>query len=394
MTPRPKEANVRMLDRAPQLGLGLVGAAALLVLAARVAGLPIVGGVVFGYLLLIEGRRARGESMADTLRLFSVAPRLGALLVGATPWMLLLTVLWGLAADAAIIDPTSPSTAAVRTIATVVSAITVLHLGLAAYRGGRLLDYAWPPGHLWWLARQLWRRGPKVEPLDARARLLAPFRALRDELQPVTAAKLALRATIAALIWLGPPSLLLAIGQAAAPFGLPLALGSAIASAVVLGWLPFLQARLAAENRLSAAFELRSVRTLIGRAPLSWMVAVLVTYVATLPVFVLRIFIEPDHAPTLFALVLLGTQFPARMAAGEAYRRAQSRPQPAWGPLRWLSTALVMPALAVYVVLVFGTPFIDASGRSALLSNPAYAIPWGFGRVAPAIGAALRSVAG
>src|SRR4029453_19553930 len=101
---------------------------------------------------------------------------------------------------------------------------------------------------------------------------------------------LGLRGFAGALAWLIVPSLMMILGTAGKGGGSILVgyLGT-LAMAFVLLYLPFLQTRFAAENRLAAMFEWSEIRRLFRRAPLAWFFALLVTLALALPLYLLKI---------------------------------------------------------------------------------------------------------
>src|SRR3954452_19471060 len=81
---------------------------------------------------------------------------------------------------------------------------------------------------------------------------------------------LGVRGYAGALIWLLIPTALLAVANKTEPGPLLISVIGGVCLIPVLGWLPLLQARFAAENRFGAFFELKAARQHIARAPLAW----------------------------------------------------------------------------------------------------------------------------
>ena len=61
-------------------------------------------------------------------------------------------------------------------------------------------------------------------------------------------------------------------------------------------YLPFLQTHFASQNRFGAMFELRAVRRVFARAPIAFFVAIFVTLLFALPLYLLKIEITPREA--------------------------------------------------------------------------------------------------
>jgi hypothetical protein len=142
-----------------------------------------------------------------------------------------------------------------------------------------------------------------------------------------------------------------------------------------LAWLPFLQARFAAENRLRAMFELRAVRRLFCRAPLAWLLATACVYVLALPLYLLKIVLLPQDAMWFVTLVFIVSIYPARLLTGWAYGRAARKERPAWFGVRWIARALLVPLLVLYIFLLFFTQFVGQHGKGVLFEHHAFLLP-------------------
>jgi hypothetical protein len=153
------------------------------------------------------------------------------------------------------------------------------------------------------------------------------------------------------------------------------ALFSGIALAMVLSWLPFLQARFAAENRLGAMFELSTIRKLFKQSPVMWLFAVVMTFVLALPLYLAKVRLPPQDAMWLVTTIFIVSIYPARVLTGWAYHRAVRRGRPAWFGLRWISRGVMIPLLAVFVFLLFFTQYIGQEGKWTLYANHAFLLP-------------------
>jgi hypothetical protein len=72
------------------------------------------------------------------------------------------------------------------------------------------------------------------------------------------------------------------------------------------------------------------------------------------------------------------TIFPARIAVGWATGFALRRARDRWRILRWVTAAVLVPAVALLLVLLFITPAIDALGRRVLFDHHAILLPTPF----------------
>jgi hypothetical protein len=70
-------------------------------------------------------------------------------------------------------------------------------------------------------------------------------------------------------------------------------------------------------------------------------------------------------------LFVLGL-YPGKILVGLAYHRATARETPAARPWRWIARLAMVPALAVYVFILFFTQFIGEHGKGVLFEHHAF----------------------
>jgi hypothetical protein len=345
----------------------LFGAVVLMVGLAVLAALPVLQFLSLGYLLEAGGRVARTGRLRDGFVGVRRAARWGGLVLGC--WLMLLPVrlVADLARSADVIDPGGRVAGAWRGGLVVLIGLTALHVGAACARGGRLRWFFWPFNFVW-LLRRLFRGGYYAEARDA---VWESVMALRLPYY----FGLGLRGFLGALAWLVVPVTLLAIGSRPTPAAALAGWLGAIALAVVLLYLPFLQARLAAANRLSAVFEVRAVRADFARAPWAFAFAFLVTLLFALPLYLLKIEFIAKEAAWLPSLAFIAFIFPARLLTGWALGRAAGRPQPRHWFFRWTGRLPLLPAAAFYVVVVFFTQYTSWNGVWSLYEQHAFLVP-------------------
>jgi hypothetical protein len=148
-----------------------------------------------------------------------------------------------------------------------------------------------------------------------------------------------------------------------------------LAMAFVLLYLPFLQTRFAAENRLAAMFEWSEIRSLFRRAPLAWFFALLITLAFALPLYLLKIEPPPRElwwTLTIFFIVFI---YPARLFMGWAVGRAMHRQQPRHFVFRWLARGLAIPVILFYLLILFFTQYTSYLGPASLLEQHAFLLP-------------------
>ncbi|MCG8648731.1 MAG: DUF4013 domain-containing protein, partial [Pirellulales bacterium] len=137
-------------------------------------------------------------------------------------------------------------------------------------------------------------------------------------------------------------------------------------------------AHFAAENRLSALFELRTIRRYFRRAPWAWLVAMTIGLLVSIPLYVLRIEATPREVMWLPCLVFVAFILPGRMAEGLALRRARRRPDPT-GPWalfsRWAVRLLMPLVVAVYLLFVYVSQYTNWGGLETWILQHAVLIP-------------------
>lgn len=345
----------------------LFGLLVLLVVLAVLAAIPVLQLLSLGYLLEVSGRVARTGRLRDGFIGVRRAARLGGIVAGA--WVLLLParLVADLARSAQLIDPGSRTAERWRVGLLVLIGLTALHVGSACARGGRLRYFLWPFNSIW-LLRRLYSGGYYAEARDAvweaTVALRLPYYFM-----------LGLRGFLTAAVWLFPPIALLALGRLGTPATTVFAFVGAFLLALVLPYLPFLQARVAATNRLRAAFEVRAVRRSFCRAPWAFLIAFIVTLLFALPLYLLKIEMVPREAAWLPGLVFVAFIFPARLLTGWALARAGRRDSPRHALFRWTARLPLLPTAALYVLIVYFTQYTSWNGVASLYEQHAFLVP-------------------
>jgi hypothetical protein len=340
------------------------GVLTLIVGLAVLAALPVLQFLSLGYLLEAGGRVGRTGRLRDGFIDVRQAARVGSVVLGTWLMLLPLQLVSGLARDAQLIDPDGPVALAWRRGLIALTVLITLHIVVAWSRGGKLRYFLWPFGNPIWLVRRLWRSGYYAEARDAvwdfTVALRLPYYFW-----------LGVRGFAGAFAWLVLPVTLLALGTAAPGVGL---LGGLLL-AVVLLYVPFLQMHFAAENRFRALFEVGVVRRRFARAPWAFAIAFLVTLAFALPLYLLKIELVPREVAWLPGLFFIVFIFPARLLTGWAWGRAGRRPTPRHWFFRWVGRLGMLPAAAVYVVIVFFTQYAAWAGVVSLYEQHAFLLP-------------------
>ncbi len=191
---------------------------------------------------------------------------------------------------------------------------------------------------------------------------------------------LGLRGAVGTLVWLIPAMIIVgtfrdANAGVAGLFGFI----CIVSLGIGLLYLPMLQAHFAAENRLSAFFEVRTIRRDFRRAPWAWLLAMICSLVILpIPLYLLKIEATPREVMWLPCLVFVAFILPARVSAGLALRRARRRPEPAgrWATFSRWAVRLLMPfVVGIYLLFVFVSQFTSWDGLQTWVQQHAILIP-------------------
>ena len=141
--------------------------------------------------------------------------------------------------------------------------------------------------------------------------------------------KLGIMGFVGTCLWLLIPTALLVVstsldGAGAVTTGL---VGSLIAIPV-FSILPFLQAHFAFDGKLRRFLEVKTVLKNVGRAPSAHVIALLLTLVFALPLFLLKIEEIPVELLWSLSIVFVVFTWPARIIVGWAYAQGTKREKP------------------------------------------------------------------
>lgn len=340
----------------------LFGLASLLVALAVLAPLPILQFLSLGYFLEASGRIARTGRFSSGFVGVRKAARVGSLVFGAWLMLLPLRFVSSMAARARLIELGSPADRNWSMALWILTVLIVAHILGACWRGGKLRHFLWP------------------RPIKLVKQIFAPgaYATARDHVWDFVVGLhlphlfwLGLRGFVGGFIWLVVPISLLAATRGAPVLGL----FGGLLLAIVLMYVPFLQTRLAAENRFGAMFELRQLRQIFRRGPIAFWIALLLTLALALPLYVLKIEVFPQDAAWLPALVFAVFTLPARLACGWAYGYAQHRERNRNWFLRQGVRLAMLPVAGAYVFLVFFTQYVSTHGVWSLYAQHAFLLP-------------------
>lgn len=344
------------------------GLVTLVLMLAIVAAIPVLNFWVLGYLLEVEGRVARTGKLRYAFPLLDVTPKIGVIVLGVWIWVFPIRILAGARADANLIEPNAGPARFLSTLTFVLSCFVVLHITGALGRGASFWSFFRPLKNILWLFGRV-RHGFDWPAAEARVRTVIRKLRLKHHF------KLGFFGFLGAFLWLLLPTTLFAAADKTEGLPILVTVLGGIMLVVLFGWLPFLQARYAAENRFRAMFELGTVREDFKRAPISFLLAIVVAFALALPLYLLKIVAPPQDAMWFVTIVFILSILPARIVTGLAYGRSQRRENRAWFGWRWLSRLIIFAALFAYVVLLFLTQFVAEHGKRALFENHAFLLP-------------------
>lgn len=325
---------------------------------AILASIPILNFLSLGYMLEASGRIARTGKFRNGFIGNRKAAVLGvAALFG---WLILLPVRFvsGLWKDAQLIDPASSPTTftwimlvAMALLAVVVTFATFVLLSWAVLGNGSR-------GGVYKFSRDC--------VLDYIESLRLPYYFW-----------LGARGFFGGLIWLVFPVTILILAANAPNPGASVFLilsGSFMIMPVVL-WLPFLSTNFARTGEFKSFFRVGEVRKQFRNAPLAFWLALLVTLLFALPLYLLKIELTPAEIAWLPAILFVLNILPARMIAGWAMSRAVRRETPSNWFWRWSGRLLALPFVFFYIFWIILMQYTQWSGEASLLEQHAFLLP-------------------
>lgn len=367
---QPPQKNVfwRVADGLMSAWEWCFGVVSMIVILAFLATVPILNLMSLGYLLEVSGRIARTGKFTQGFVGIRKAARIGSIVAGAWLMFLPLRLLSDAWQSAWLIDPESVQTRNLWVVTMIATVAVSLHVAWACYRGGRLRHFLWPAPIKFF--RTIFHGGMVTQ---AREGTLA----FMKELHLWHYFSMGARGFIGTLIWLLVPVLwMIGARQINEPgTAFVVSLPGMLVFAFVLLYLPFLQARFAAENRFKALFEVRAIRQLFRQAPMAWWFALFITLLFALPLYLLKIeMIDREIAwlPSLFFVIFI---FPARILSGWAVAVAKRREQPAHFVWRWMSRLAAIPVVVSYIFFMYLFLYISWRGADSLLEQHAFLVP-------------------
>ncbi|HLW68957.1 MAG TPA: hypothetical protein VKS79_26835 [Gemmataceae bacterium] len=363
-----------------QVSEWLFGFVSILGALAILAALPVLQFLSLGYLLEAGGRIARTGRFREGFIGFRLAARIGTMVLCCWLWLLPVRLVADMANAAEIIDPGGPAANGWRLALFILMGLTFIHIVAACARAVHLLGQKEPwhfiltwlffiwPFNVTWLACRIFRGGYYSEARDAVWNTVFSLRLPYYFW-------LGLRGFIAAFAWLVVPITMIAASRGNSNGAMLIGFLGAFLLAIILLYLPFLQLRLAATNRLRGGFELLAVREGYCLAPWAFTTAFILTLLFALPLYLLKIQIVPREAAWLPSLVFIFFIFPARLLTGWAMGRAHRRQAPRHWFFRWTGRLPLLPVAGFYVLIVFFTQYTSWHGVWSLYEQHAFLVP-------------------
>lgn len=344
------------------------GLMSMLVILAVLATIPLLQFLSLGYLLEASGRVAKRGRLRDGFIGIRQAARVGSLVLGTWICLLPLRFLGEFAYDAHLIAPGSPIARGWRVFMVIATTLVVGHIVWAWFRGGKFRHFLWPAPVR--LLKRLWQGGMYAQARDATWDFVAAWRLPHYFW-------LGLRGFAGGAAWLFFPLLLFGAATLLpeGPGPVLLSLLGGLLLTIVLLYLPFLQANFAAQQRLVAMFDVSTVRAQFKRAPLAFWIALFITLLFALPLYLLKIELIPREMAALPSLVFVTFIFPARLLAGWAVGRAEKRQEVRHFVFRWLARLSALPVAGIYVFLIYFTQYLSWNGVWSLFEQHAFLLP-------------------
>lgn len=395
----------------------LFGLSAMTLLLAVVANIPVLQLLSFGYLLESSGRVSRTgkfRSGFPGLRQASVIARglLGTLICLAP--LMIVANLWY---SAHLIDPLSFQTRGLRILQFVLAMMTIPHVFAAWFCGGQFRHFIWPviaPLSLgFWLIRKMlastmlrpilgwmagWISPYLLEDIGAVERLERWFlpavlwdhlrrRTLwisaRDRLWSFVESfrlgrllELGLLGFCGTAIWLAIPTALLLVATVReSPLNVLVSVLGIGSASLVFSGLFFLQTSYAATGKFRSFFDFPATWRRATRAPIWFLVAVTISIVLALPLFLAKIEEIPRELMWTLSLFYVCCSWSSRVLLGWAYGRSMSRDKPRAWWWCWPTLSLIGGVSFVYAFILFFTRYLSWHGAWSTIENPVFLLP-------------------
>lgn len=346
-----------------------IGFVSLTLILAVISAIPVINLLSLGFLLEASSRVAASGRLRDGFIGLNCFARFGIIVLGFWLWLVPVRLLHSFWRDAELIQAGSKQAEGLRVSLALLIVLIALHLVGALLRGGKLRYFLIPAPFLW----MRWISGKSPFPAfnGFHAMLLRYMRRL------LSLGRLGLFGFLGALVWLAMPLGILFASSGASENGVAF-LGSAV-GALLLGGaalvIPFLQTRYAMSHRFRDFFVLSELGSLFRRAPIAFWVAISVTLLFALPLYLLKIELTPNEVAWLPNVIFVLFMLPARLVLGWSLYRATLTDAPRKWLSRWAAGIAAVPVVATYVFFVWLSQYVSWHGTYSLLEQHAFLVP-------------------
>ena len=346
----------------------LFGLMVILLSLAALSAIPVLHFFSLGYLLEASGRIAKSGRIRDGFIGLNAAARIGKIIVAGWIIFLPIRLIHSYWIDSQIIDPGSETGTGLKIALIIVTTLAIFAISWAIIRGGKFRHFIWmaPIRLIRWMGEPKSFDGLKKK-----------FSEVKNSLKLLDYFKLGFFGFVGGALWLAIPVgiLFLATQLSNQPLSLLTSLLGGILLGIVTLYVPFLQTRYAVSRKFSEFGDWRGVRASFRRAPLALWIALFVTLLFSLPLYLLKIELAPQEVAWIPNLVFVVFMFPARLLLGWANSRSVRREQNRHWTLRIMGRLGMLPAVIVYVFIVWLTQYLSWHGSYSLLEQHAFLLP-------------------
>jgi hypothetical protein len=348
-----------------RLAAGLTGILSLTAGLAVFASIPGLNLIALGYLLESAGRTARSGRWRDGFPGIRQASILGCLAAIGSLLVLPIRFISSLWKDATLLGESAPSFRITSTVLAILSGGMAFLIVLGLMGAGA------------WYFKRLPGDGEPRPSASFFGRARDGLIALLGDLQLPRLFLLGLQGWAGGIVWLLVPiGVLTLASRIPSNAALPVALAGVLLLTPVATSLPLLQARFAATGRFRDLFDWPAQRALFRQAPLASFAAVLVTFLAALPLYLLKVELPPRELSWLPGLLFIVLLWPARMLTGWAIHRANRRPdQPRARLWIWLGKLPLLLIVLAYGAWIWTMQYLAWSGAESFLEQHAFLLP-------------------
>jgi hypothetical protein len=372
-----------------ELVIWMVGMSTLTAGLAALSSVPILQFISLGYLFDATGRIARSGRFRDGFIGYRSAARVGTVAIGLWLTLIPIRLFANFSHSALVVDPGGNPAIVLRFVLAIVTIALSLHATVAVYCGGRLRDFFYPFLIPYSILSLVWRREsmrnwfPPVRIWsDFRGGILYQSAAERlwafiEQLKLLPMFWIGLQGYLLTFVWIGLPGLIMA-GTLTGDVAAPLLFFGGVAMAIVVMYVPILQAHFAAERNWRAMLQWKEARALFTRAPFAMLVSITLTFTFAIPLYLAKLEATSRELTWIPNLLFIVSILPGRWVAGWAMARARRRKTQCHWLSRLVARVLIASVAVAYVVMISLAALNTWDGGWSLLRQHAFLIPAAF----------------